>query len=407
MFQDNNFLDNNEQSQQKITEKPQFLRPVKYSNANTSNSSKRALIEETNIQRDNLLSSYSRLFELEVNSVLYPSNHKFFYSLPTESETGLVYKYDPHIELDWMIKKQLPSGHQRDVFLVTSSKDSSERQPLIVKKLLCNSKPKILSTSFKGFLQEIKVLSSLRHRGIVNLINYYLSPSDILLAESFYEGGDLYECTRFNYSSFSPNFVARIFGEIVQAVAFLHDQLLVHRDLKLENILLTKKYKELKGAEDLKSFRFPLIKVSDFEFSKFVDKENHIVQSEYGSPEYAAPEVYLGIAHDGYKADCWSLGILLFAMMEGRLPFDAVPPFEDEPQVRIKRYVQRLVRLSYSWIRCKPLEEQEHEVAGCSITRLDTWIEARALVQSLLIHRDSRPYSEELLRNSWINDNFK
>ncbi|WBW72962.1 calcium/calmodulin-dependent protein kinase Ppk27 [Schizosaccharomyces osmophilus] len=409
MFQNNNFLDRNEQSQKRNVEKPKFLRSVKYSNTCTSELTKRALIEESNIQTDNPTSSCLRLFELEVDSVLHPSYQKTFYCLPIKSEAGFVYKYDPDIEFNWKIKKQVSSGRQRDVFLVASSKGSSGRQFIIIKKLMCISKPqKLTSYAYKGFLQEVRILSSLQHRGIVHLINYYLSPSDILLAESFYEGGDLYECTKHFYTNFSPEFVGRIFGEIVDAVAFLHNQLLVHRDLKLENILLTRKYEDLKGIKDFQTYHLPLIKISDFEFSKFVDKDSHIVQPESGSPEYAAPEVYLGISHDGFKADCWSLGILLFAMMEGRLPFDAMPPFEDPPDVRIKRYVQRLVRLTYNWIRCKPSEEQEHEgTANSTLYPLDAWIEARDLVQSLLIHRDHRPYSEELLKNSWICNSFK
>ncbi|EPY49424.1 CAMK protein kinase Ppk27 [Schizosaccharomyces cryophilus OY26] len=411
MNQNKNFLGKIDQNQQRLGEKPKLLRSINSLNTSTRNLSKETSIGESKVQGDKSASSCSHVFEpkqfWEVASVLHPSNQKTFYSLPVGSETGFVYKIDLQSELNWILTKQLSSGLNREVFLVTNSKTSSIGH-LVIKKLSCVSKSqRLASYAFKGFQQEIRVLCSLRHRGIVHLINYYLSPLNGFLAESFYEGGDLYECTKYFYTDFSPEFVGRIFAEIVHAVAYLHDQLLVHRDLKLENILLTKKYEDLREVKGLQFYQLPLIKVSDFEFSKFVDKESHIVQSECGSQEYSAPEIYMGLAHDGFKADCWSLGILLFSMIEGRLPFDAIPPFEDPPDIRIKRYVQRLVRLTYNWIRCKPPKKQEHELSDNSASySLDLWIEARDLVQSLLVHRDHRPYSQEILKNSWIRNSF-
>lgn len=84
----------------------------------------------------------------------------------------------------------------------------------------------------------------------------------------------------------------------------------MHRDLKPENIMLA-------GSED--NFQIKLI---DFGLSK-VYNSNEYINTACGSPSYAAPEILEGKSYDGLKADIWSLGIVLFAMICGHLPFNA------------------------------------------------------------------------------------
>lgn len=86
----------------------------------------------------------------------------------------------------------------------------------------------------------------------------------------------------------------------------MHENAIVHRDLKLENIII-----ERSGEA----------KIIDLGFGNFILDENHLLRTFCGSPDYAAPELFLGKAYDGYKADIWSLGVLLYAMVTGALPF--------------------------------------------------------------------------------------
>ncbi|XP_013807646.1 testis-specific serine/threonine-protein kinase 6 [Apteryx mantelli] len=99
-----------------------------------------------------------------------------------------------------------------------------------------------------------------------------------------------------------------IFAQIVGAVRYLHDRNLVHRDLKCENVLLT--------ADGRRA------KLTDFGFSKEANGYPDLSTTYCGSAAYASPEVLLGIPYDAKKYDMWSLGVVLYVMVTGCMPFD-------------------------------------------------------------------------------------
>ncbi|KAI5529944.1 serine/threonine kinase family [Trichomonas vaginalis G3] len=96
-----------------------------------------------------------------------------------------------------------------------------------------------------------------------------------------------------------------IFKEIVAGLAYVHSLNIAHRDLKPENILLSETNH---------------IKITDFGFSRYVG-ENGWVKTSCGSPCYASPECISGEQYDGIKSDMWSIGVILFAMVTGMLPW--------------------------------------------------------------------------------------
>ena len=95
----------------------------------------------------------------------------------------------------------------------------------------------------------------------------------------------------------------------MNAVEYMHSLNIMHRDLKPENILIIKEKGKFK------------IKLIDFGLSNFYSNSNKL-KTACGSPSYAAPEMLLGTKYDGLKADIWSLGIVLYAMVCGYLPFE-------------------------------------------------------------------------------------
>ncbi|NXE45668.1 TSSK6 kinase, partial [Casuarius casuarius] len=99
-----------------------------------------------------------------------------------------------------------------------------------------------------------------------------------------------------------------IFAQVVGAVRYLHDRNLVHRDLKCENVLLT--------ADGRRA------KLTDFGFSKEANGYPDLSTTYCGSAAYASPEVLLGIPYDAKKYDMWSLGVVLYVMVTGCMPFD-------------------------------------------------------------------------------------
>jgi serine/threonine protein kinase len=97
------------------------------------------------------------------------------------------------------------------------------------------------------------------------------------------------------------------FRQILSAVGYCHSFNICHRDLKPENILLTK---------DLE------IKIADFGMAALHQSPDHRLKTSCGSPHYAAPELIKGNTYRGNQADIWSLGVILYAMLSGILPFD-------------------------------------------------------------------------------------
>lgn len=99
----------------------------------------------------------------------------------------------------------------------------------------------------------------------------------------------------------------RYFRQILSAVGYCHSFNICHRDLKPENILLTK------DGE---------IKIADFGMAALHQSPDHKLKTSCGSPHYAAPELIRGSTYRGEKVDVWSLGVILYAALAGRLPFD-------------------------------------------------------------------------------------
>ncbi|CAH2295946.1 testis-specific serine threonine- kinase 6 [Pelobates cultripes] len=106
---------------------------------------------------------------------------------------------------------------------------------------------------------------------------------------------------------FSMSEAQRIFSQIASALQYLHENNIVHRDLKCENVLLTHDQS---------------VKLSDFGFGKHSVNPMELCNTYCGSAAYAPPEVLLGIPYNPRKYDIWSLGVVLYIMVTGKMPFD-------------------------------------------------------------------------------------
>lgn len=121
------------------------------------------------------------------------------------------------------------------------------------------------------------------------------------------EKGDLLTYIK-NNGTLSEALALKFIKQLAETVDFLHSQkFIAHRDIKLANILLSSKNNT--------------IKLADFGLSNFYDKNNQVLKTSCGSPCYSAPEILRGVKYYPIAADIWSLGIVLFAMIEGCLPF--------------------------------------------------------------------------------------
>lgn len=153
--------------------------------------------------------------------------------------------------------------------------------------------------------REIEITSSLRHVNIIRFHEVFESRDKIVIVMEYASRGELYDYIQ-ERSRLSETDARSIFRQITSAVHYLHKNSVVHRDLKLENILLD---------QDLN------VKLADFGLSNHFQKGT-LLQTYCGSPLYAAPEIVQGLPYQGPEVDCWALGVLLYALMYSSMPFD-------------------------------------------------------------------------------------
>ncbi|PKY04028.1 Pkinase-domain-containing protein [Aspergillus campestris IBT 28561] len=150
------------------------------------------------------------------------------------------------------------------------------------------------------------------HPHIARLYEVIVTEKLVWLVLEYCPGDELYNYL-LRHGPLSVDKVKKIFTQLVGAVAYVHSKSCVHRDLKLENILLDKNEN---------------VKLCDFGFTREYEGKASYLQTFCGTICYSAPEMLKGEKYAGEKVDVWSLGIILYALLAGELPFD-----EDDDQV--------------------------------------------------------------------------
>jgi serine/threonine protein kinase len=155
---------------------------------------------------------------------------------------------------------------------------------------------------------EIDILSKVDHENIVRMHAIFDTEEHLFIVMELMEGGELYE-EIIQRSVFSEKDSAVIVKQLLEALTYLHAQGIVHRDLKLENLLLHKKG-EL------------TVKLADFGLSRLF-KPGSQMYTACGTPFYVAPDILLATDESGYgpNVDMWAVGVLLYILLSGRLPF--------------------------------------------------------------------------------------
>ena len=166
---------------------------------------------------------------------------------------------------------------------------------------------------------EIKFMQNLSHPCILKYHEVCSNPTSTTIVMEYAAGGDLFDAINHDLqnNNFSENVTKIYFYQIAHCVQYLHRNKVCHRDLKLENILLTK-YEKISR-----------IKVADFGLSKTWNPFDDPLRSYVGTPVYMAPEIVrldMGFKTCySYKIDCWSLGVILYTMLSGKMPFSTGP----------------------------------------------------------------------------------
>ncbi|CAK4468231.1 unnamed protein product [Aphanomyces euteiches] len=157
--------------------------------------------------------------------------------------------------------------------------------------------------------REIKILKRNFHSNVIQLYQVIDTSEAIYLVMEYIDGGEMFEYI-VKHHRIREKEAVYMFLQIVEALDYLHQNDVTHRDLKPENLLL----QSSNGS-------VIVVKVVDFGLSNTHDN-GRLLQTACGSPCYAAPEMIEGRLYIGPKADIWSLGVVLFAMVCGNLPFE-------------------------------------------------------------------------------------
>lgn len=179
-----------------------------------------------------------------------------------------------------------------------------------------------------AFTREIKALNELRHPNIIKVLSLQKTVNNMYVALEFCNAGTLSELLKYfknQHSSGIPeDLVQKILIQIVDGLSYMHQKGIIHRDMKLENILLTyprKYYKETMELYQKSNFEGIQIKIGDLGFSRTISEDNQ-AHSILGTPINFAPEI-VDPSNSGYNflADLWSLGAITYEMIIGTPPF--------------------------------------------------------------------------------------
>lgn len=174
--------------------------------------------------------------------------------------------------------------------------------------------------------REMAVMKKLKHDNIVLLYEIIVFGDKIVMVLELAGHGDLLEFIKLR-GALAESRARRIFSQITSAIEYLHARNIVHRDLKCENILLD---------------RYNNVKVSDFGFTKELLVTGAPSCTFCGSSAYASPEILQGKPYNAVASDMWSLGVILYIMTCGKMPFD---------DSNLKRLIRDQIAQKLEWTR--------------------------------------------------------
>ncbi|KAG6872682.1 hypothetical protein C0995_007660 [Termitomyces sp. Mi166 len=217
--------------------------------------------------------------------------------------------------------------------------------------------------------REIEVLRTLKHPNIVRLYDVIETDKYIGIILEYASGGELFDHI-LAHRYLRERDAAKLFSQLISGVWYIHQKKIVHRDLKLENLLLD---------------RHRNVIITDFGFAnRFEHRADDLMQTSCGSPCYAAPELVISEGlYVGSAVDIWSCGVILYAMLAGYLPFDDDPANPDGDNIN----------LLYKYIVNTPLSFPDY---------IST--EARDLLSIMLVPDPARRSGlEEVMRHPWLS----
>ncbi|KAG8899364.1 hypothetical protein FRB99_006764, partial [Tulasnella sp. 403] len=212
----------------------------------------------------------------------------------------------------WHIGRTLGHGASGHVRIARHAKSGQYAAVKIVsKRALVNSRMSLSNLDQEedkillAIEREIVIMKLIDHPNVLSLYDVWETKNELYLVMEYVQGGELFEYL-VDRGRLPLSEAVHYFQQIINAVDYCHRFNIAHRDLKPENILLDHEKN---------------VKVADFGMAAW-EGGDAMLQTSCGSPHYAAPEVVAGEEYHGSVSDVWSCGVILFALLVGRLPFD-------------------------------------------------------------------------------------
>ena len=215
----------------------------------------------------------------------------------------------------YILNKKIGDGATSNVFLAQSIHGDSSMAAI---KILKASNSESYKNNYKHFQREIEMLKKIQHKNIINITNgksgALIQKADNsservdYIALELAENGELFDYIYFLRKGFGEDYGRYLFREIINGLNAVHQAGVVHRDLKTENIMMTKDW---------------TLKIADFGYStlKAGKENNNILDSFLGTLSYAAPEILRRKPYNGVAIDIFSTGAILYILVTGKLPF--------------------------------------------------------------------------------------
>ena len=174
---------------------------------------------------------------------------------------------------------------------------------------------------------EINILKTLSHPNIVKIYEFYDSPINYYIVTEYCKKGELFS---FIKNEYNERQLSVLFYQVFSGLVYLHEKKILHRDLKLENIMVSEIERDIVTEEE-----YFWIKIIDFGTAKIFEK-NRVERAVIGSSYYIAPEVLNQRYNE--KCDTWSIGVILYMTLVGSAPFDGITDEEIIRRIRVGKY---------------------------------------------------------------------
>ena len=257
----------------------------------------------------------------------------------------------------YVIKHTLGSGSYSKVKLAV---DLNNKDKLVAIKIVDTAKAPH-DYQHKFMPRELELWPQLDHPHLVKLIESFKDEKRVYMVEQYAPGGDMLHYIQ-QQGVIDESVAREWILQVMDAICYMHESGMGHRDLKLENLLINTQWN---------------LQICDFGFTKSLSE--NLSQTYCGSKSYAAPEILMGQPYDPMKADVWALGVILYIMVTGKMPFDE--------SKSTKQLLEEMRQQNFRWFKYPDISDSCKRI----IHTMFTW------------NFKHRPYLFDIMAHTWFN----